>query len=265
MPAFPLLLTLALGGMGKAVEAPEPASASASVCFQPEIPPRGYFLRDRAGQKTAILTGASVDVLRTALSRIGLNVDFRVDLPWKRCLALVEAGSVDFAMDAYFDTERARRFLYSQPYWRLTPQVYFLAKAPLAINGAADLKRYRGCGMGGWSYQHYGLATADIDVGSFDFQALFKKLKAGRCQYVVEELEVVEGLKTLGDDFLADKDLAHGPVHGAVGPATYLIACKDARHVALMNKLNEQLAAMTQSGETMQIWKKYSQLSMPRP
>ncbi len=245
--------------MGQAAE-----SHSVSICFQPEIPPRAFYQRDAQGKKSEELVGASVDLLRTVFGRLGLVPKFNVQLPWKRCLALVEAGTIDFAMDAYHSEERALKFLFSDPYWRLTPQVYYLKSAPLSIGSIADLKRYRGCGMGGWSYAHYGLGAEDMDAGSFDFGGMVQKLKAGRCKYIVEELEVVEGLKAIGQDYFS-ADIVHGPVSGALGPATYLISSKDDRHADLIKRFDQQLRQLSLSGDSMKIWKKYAQLSSPKP
>jgi len=60
-------------------------------CFN-DWPPYSY-VRDGKDQ------GISVDILREAARRAGLEPSF-TELPWKRCLALVEAGEFDAVMDA---------------------------------------------------------------------------------------------------------------------------------------------------------------------
>lgn len=233
-------------------------AGTVSVCADPDPPPWTYWVRDATGQKTTTYTGSSVETFRAAFRRLDRNVQFIGDLPWARCLAMVRAGQVDFAMDAYFDAERAKVFAYSRSYSTLTPQVFFRAEQPLAVAVVADLKRYRGCGMIGASYLHYGLQPSELDLGVNTYEAMIAKLKAGRCDYFVEELEVISGYKRLGRDFLSDGKLAWRPVTDAAAPAKHLIAARDSAAAALLPRLNEVLDAMQRSGELAAIWKRHA-------
>jgi ABC-type amino acid transport substrate-binding protein len=227
---------------------------SVSVCADPDPPPWTYWKRDASGQKGTEFVGSSVDTLRAAFAAIGKTVEFHGEYPWARCLTMVEAGQVDFAMDAYFDTERARRFAYSRHYNTLTPQVFFRANKPLQIERVLDLKKYVGCGMIGASYVHYSLAPEDLDLG-VGYGGLIKKLKAQRCDYFVEELEVIAGYQFIGVDYLADPQLRHAPVPGAKAPAKHLLAAKNSPAAALMPKLNAAIANLVKSGEAARMWK----------
>jgi ABC-type amino acid transport substrate-binding protein len=225
-----------------------------SVCADPDPPPWTYWKRDASGQKGSEFIGSSVDTLRAAFAAIGKSVEFHGEYPWARCLAMVETGQIDFAMDAYFDTERARRFAYSSHYITLTPQVFFRANKPLQIERVLDLKKYVGCGMIGASYVHYALAPEELDLG-VGYDGLIKKLKAQRCDYFVEELEVITGYKFIGVDYLADPELRHAPVPGAKAPAKHLLAAKNSPAADLIPKLNEAIAGLIKSGEAARIWK----------
>ncbi|CAN5772476.1 hypothetical protein BH11PSE8_BH11PSE8_44440 [soil metagenome] len=74
--------------------------APVSVCADPDPPPWTYRVRDREGKSTPRFTGFSVDLLAPALARTGHDVRFIGNMPWARCLSMVEHGEIDFAMDA---------------------------------------------------------------------------------------------------------------------------------------------------------------------
>jgi ABC-type amino acid transport substrate-binding protein len=111
--------------------------------------------------------------------------------------------------------------------------------------------------MIGASYAHYGLKEEELDLGVNTYEALIVKLKAGRCDYFAEELEVISGYKKLGRDLLADPELEHNAVSDASAPAKHLIAAKGGVASKLIPKLNDILDGMIRSGELAQIWKKH--------
>ncbi len=228
-----------------------------TACIDPEPPPSAYWVRDAQQHKTDVLTGSSIELVRTVFERLGLSVTFIGNLPWARCVKSVEAGTIDFAMDAYYDEDRAKLFLYSVYYQQLTPQVFFDAQRPINVQVKADLKKYRGCGLIGWSYRHYGLNPEDLDVGVNRMDLLFAKLKAGRCDYFVEELEAVAGYRILGIDYLGDPEIMHGPVTDAIGPKRFLITGKKSAAAKLIPKINQVLSKLIESGQAARIFAKY--------
>ncbi|HTD03395.1 substrate-binding periplasmic protein [Undibacterium sp.] len=251
------LCLLSLTSVSHATAVPPVSSETVSVCVDAEPPPWAYWKRDANGNKTRALIGSSVETVQAAFARIGKAVQFDGDMPWKRCLLMVEGGKVDFAMDGYFDAERARRFDYSIHYNTLTPQVFFRAADPLAINHVSDLRQHRGCGVTGASYAHYGLLPDELDLGS-GYDSLVRKLNARRCDYFVEELEIVSAYKMIGIDYLSDPSIRHAPVPGAKAPSKYLLTTKSGRGSKLLPQLNEALAALIKSGEAAAIWKRHS-------
>ncbi len=257
MMAKALTLILALALLPTTAVA-APADGVVKVCADPDPPPWTYWTRDASGKKTEAFTGASVDLVRTIFNRLGVRVDFTGNVPWVRCLKLVEAGEFDYAMDAYADPERAKRFAYSAHYNTLTPQVFFRQDKPLEIRSVTDLKRYQGCGMIGASYAHYGLKPDDLDLGVTTYEAMIRKLKAGRCDYFVEELEVISGYKYLGEDHLRDPALAHAAVPNARAPAKHLIAALGSPAAKLLPEFNKELAAIIKSGAAADIWRRHA-------
>jgi polar amino acid transport system substrate-binding protein len=213
--------------------------------------------RDASGAVTETGASFSFDVLAAALKSMGRTVRF-VALPWARCMQEVQAGRIDYALGAYYSDDRARRYSYSVPYSRGTPQVFFLRKRALAVAGKEDLRKLRGCGLAGGSYAHYGLRAEELDLGVNTYERLVKKLKAGRCDYFVEELEVIAGYKHIGNDYLSDPELAHAPVPGVTAPAAHLIAGLNSQASALMPQLNVALLELVRSGQAAQLWKRHA-------
>ncbi|TXH89312.1 MAG: amino acid ABC transporter substrate-binding protein [Rhodoferax sp.] len=234
------------------------AQGPVSVCADPDPPPWTYWVRDAQGNKGSTYTGFSVDVFSAVFRKLGREVRFIGDVPWSRCLKMVEAGEIDFAMDAYYSPERDKLFAFSRHYNTLTPQVFYRADSPVQVHNKADLQRYRGCGMLGASYAHYGLRSEQLDLGVNTYQGMIAKLKARRCDYFVEELEVIAGYKKLGVDHLGDKALRYKPVADAEAPAKHLIAARGSPAAALLPDIDKQLGALIASGEAVKLWKKHS-------
>jgi polar amino acid transport system substrate-binding protein len=220
-------------------------AATVSACAEPsEGPPWYYLVKDAAGKRTGKAAGATVDMLTLAFAKSGTQIQFRSDLPFIRCMEMVAARQIDFAIGPYYDPERAKRYAYSAPYKVLTPQIFFSARRPIQVSTVQDLARYRGCGMHGWSYAHYGLKEADLDQGASTYSALLMKLKIGRCDYFPEELESLATHGQGKDSLLNDPELRHVPVAGAIAPGNHLVTAKDNPAAQLLPKFNAALAAM---------------------
>lgn len=228
-----------------------------TICADPDPPPWTYWKLDAHGKKTGEFIGSSVDIVRAVFNQLHREVKFIGDLPWKRCLYDVENGQIDFAMDAYFDTARAAVFDYSIHYSTLTPQLFYLTANPLIINSVGDLKKYHGCGILGSSYMHYGLTDKDLDLGS-GYDSLYRKIHARRCDYFLEELEVISGFKLIGRNYIDDSLVSHKSVLGAVAPSKYLITVKNGKNSHLLVEINAALNDIIKSGQAQRIWGKYA-------
>lgn len=225
------------------------AAPTVRLCVDDNFAPFEYSDIRQASAGLHQVRGATINLVERILKRHGIAYQIEW-FPWTRCLAKVEQGEIQIGMDAYFDPQRNRQIVYSEPYFTLTPQYYYLRSlhpGGLLIRQRSDLKRFHGCGILGFSYTHYGLSDRDIDTGSADHDGLLRKLKAGRCDYFVEEHEVMRGYALTGHRYLADPDLGHGPVPGAVPPRLHFILTRgtDAtrRLLPLLNREIIQLRA----------------------
>lgn len=231
--------------------------ASVSICGDPEPPPWLYWKRQVTGQTTKELTGASLEIIQAAFNQLHIRTQFIGDYPWKRCLSLVSAGKIDFAMGAYIDEERTKIFAYSIHYFSLTPQIYVRRADHLVIRHISELKALRGCGMLGASYGNYDLTSEQLDL-SLGYESLINKLRARRCDYFVEELEAMNASRVSGQVHFTDDEIAHIPAPGAKIPTKHLIAAKQNRVVALLPAFNAALMQLIQSGEAERIWKRHA-------
>lgn len=226
-----------------------------TACADP--PAWTFMVQDASGAMTRSNGPFSLDMLEAAVARMGRVVRF-LPMPWARCMRQVEVGLVDFALGAYYSEDRARRFSYSVPYSKGTPQVFYMRARPIRVEKKADLHRYRGCGLIGGSYGHYGLDAKELDLGVNTYEKLVKKLQSNRCDYFVEELEVIAGYKHIGTNYLADPDLMHNTIPDVSAPAAHLIAGLNTPGSALMPQLNVALLELLRSGQAAQMWRRHA-------
>jgi ABC-type amino acid transport substrate-binding protein len=244
------LLAALLGLAALAVQA-KPMTA----CGEPGLGPPWLY---RAPGEPQTLKGFLVDLWTPLFASQGVELKLIGDLPFKRCLRAVAQGEIDFALAAYHDAERAQTLAFSAPYKTFTPQVFYRAAKPLRIARRADLKRWRGCGKNGASYAHYGLAPGELDQGARNDQQLIEKLLLGRCDYFVEELEVIEQLELGKVNHLATPGLAHAPVPDVPAPAFHLVAALGSNAAALLPRLNAQFTEAQRKGEVARHWRRHA-------
>lgn len=237
---------------------PAHAASPVSVCIDPEPPPWGFWKRDSTGKPTKELTGFSVELVRRLFKAQGLDVRFRTDEPWQRCVRDIRNKKTGFAMDLYKDGPHVPDYLFSVRYNTLTPQLFTRRDHPIDVKGPADLKRYKGCGIVGGAYDHYGLKDKDLDLSANGYAGVVQKLKSGYCDFFVEELEILAGLKMSGEDYLGDPEIAHHPLKGVPRPSMHLATTPDGPDAALIPKFNAEIDAMEKSGELAMLWRKYA-------
>ncbi len=244
-------------GFGMALCSGASHALTVTACAEPSKgPPWLYPIMGPDGKPTGELAGFTADVVRKAFASFNVEVHLRGDLPLIRCLAMVASHDIDFAVGPYYDTERARVLAYSTPYRVLTPQIFYGARRPIKVRNIDDLAKYRGCGRHGWSYSHYGIKPGTLDTGASTYTALIQKLKAGRCDYFPEELEVLATQLPGKRSYLNDPELLHVPLPGAAIPGKHVVAAKDSAAARMLPRFNAALAGMIQSGEYDALWKK---------
>jgi|JI6StandDraft_1071083.scaffolds.fasta_scaffold25853_4 polar amino acid transport system substrate-binding protein len=197
-----------------------------------DYPPFTYF--ERTGDKQ-IPKGSTPAMVERLSRQIGVPIEIVVT-SMKRCLNGVERGSFDIGMDFYRDAERNRKYDYSSPYLSLQPHYYFdKTRFPdgLEVRSRADLKRYRGCGVYSYSYEHFDLSEGPaFDTSSRSQTNAVRMLFAGRCDYFPAEREVIEGYRLVGGAELADNPrLGLAPVADAPAPQLHFLYSKHSPRV----------------------------------
>jgi polar amino acid transport system substrate-binding protein len=258
----------AAGPRDRAELAPAAATAASATADEtvaicdgaPEWPPFTYFKRE-AGKPTEELTGYSVEVLSSILNKARLP--FRIELlPWRRCLDEVARGArFQIALEASFSRERADTFLLTRPFYRTTSH-YFYSRQRFPegpkIERLADLKRYRICGLLGYNYALYGLASGAVDQANGDHTVLVKRLQLGRCELFVEQLEVIAGYRAVGPDLLADPDLGHAAIPGLPSSEFHMLISRQSRRGAeLLRLIDAGIAELESTRQLEKLWAKH--------
>lgn len=146
------------------------------------------------------IRGASADLITQVLQRAGYTPRITL-LPWKRCLAEVEAGRMAMLINASFSAERAQKYLMSRPYYSIHSALFYLRTrflTPPVLTTPADLNRYRYCGLFGYNYSMYAIAPDQINTGARDEATRFEMLRLGRCDFVLGDLEVLQSFAAMG-------------------------------------------------------------------
>lgn len=237
-----------------------PPTYTIAVCDdENEWPPYSYY--QRVGDtKTAVVTGFAVAVLDDIFKRRG--VAYTIDLiPWARCLAVTILGKeYGMVLNMSHNTERAKSFLFSRPYYATTAYYYYSRQnhpAGLSIGGRADIRKYRVCGVQGYNYDGYGIPPGEVDQGAKNFEALINKVKLGRCAMFLEKDEIMMGYSTIGKHYLADPDLAKAPIPGMKPSLFYFAVSKRYPHAEQLRSLiDEELIQMESNGKLAALWKK---------
>lgn len=163
----------------------------------------------------ASVVGASADLIIEILKRTGYEPQITL-LPWKRCLMEVETGKSAMLLNASYSDERAQKFLMSKPYYSVNSGLYYMSSkyvSPPNITTVADMKDYRYCGLYGYNYTMYPIPEAQLDSGARDEASRFAKLRFGRCDLVLGDVEILKSFAAMGQVDLAGT--SHIPIPGA--------------------------------------------------
>jgi polar amino acid transport system substrate-binding protein len=227
--------------------------ASLSACAS-HTPPFVLFTQDEP------VGGFSYALLQGLARQMGRQLHVH-KLPWARCLQEVKSGAIDLAIDAYDDAERRKVYGYSSSYHTLTPQIFYKTHALLdlkPIKGVQDLQRFKGCGVRDYTYAHYDLDAARLDRGAADDLRMLQKLRAGHCDYAVEELEYIVGARASVANWLDESGLKSQRPAWARGPQLHFLIGKErAGGEALLADIDLAIAGAEKSGQTAALRKKY--------
>ena len=246
----------------KAPDTAPHAAMSIAICDDGnEWPPYSYYQRID-GKKTATVTGFAVAVIGDIFSRHAVH--YTIDLiPWPRCVAVATIGSeYGMVLNMSYNVERTRSFLFSRPYYATTSYYYYSRRnypKGLPIGAAADLGKYKVCGVQGYNYEGYGLAAGEVDQGAKDFSALINKVKLGRCALFLEKDEVMMAYAAIGKNYLADPDIAKAPIPGMKPDLFYFGISKRYAHAdEVLALIDGELQQMEANGRLAELWRKAS-------
>jgi polar amino acid transport system substrate-binding protein len=262
LTAFALVLASLAGSPAAAVDVP----ATLRVCDEiDEYPPFVYYRREN-GRQTDTLVGYSVEYLTEILAGGGRSFTIKL-LPWQRCVDSVRIGQEDLALDASEAADRDRDFVFSPPYSSLTPMIYFVrAKPAPRLDTVADLEALRICGQFGNIYTAgWGVPEALVDRGAKTLEEAANKLRAGRCDVVLADAEIVAGQSvTLGHPLFPDTEIASRASPGARAEPVFMMVGRTLPYRdALIALLSRGVADMQASGAAKRLSDRYLGTAAP--
>jgi polar amino acid transport system substrate-binding protein len=245
--AFLLLLILAM--------APACATTIEACADQAEMPPFVYAERVH-GQRSGHVVGASVDLLNLIGARHGWQVNVQL-LPWARCLALVADQRVALALNIGQADAAAGKLLLSDAYFTMHNVYLYSRRARpqgIHLQQLADVRRYHLCGLGGYRFEAYGIATGDVDRGAtIGYEQLIGKLHLGRCDLFIDSRETMAGQYLINPtlrSMLVDGTLVSQPLPGSPLRALYFgVAASGAEAAQLLQTINAGLARLDKRRE----------------
>ncbi|WMW80716.1 transporter substrate-binding domain-containing protein [Undibacterium cyanobacteriorum] len=211
-------------------------------------PPMSYL-----NPKDKSVQGFSIEVLK-AIFETPPRVQLR---PWARCLAEVEnmQGS-DILISAFKTPEREAKFLFSRPYFSLTP-AYFYAKHKFStppISQKSDLARYKICSLHGAAISYSGLSNEQIESGATNYVSLFKKIERGHCDIVVDMEEVFLGFDHLGTVNFAAKEFEIRPLPDTERfPLHFAVSLTHPQAHRIIEQINRGIASIQKNGRLKQL------------
>ncbi|MDC8786193.1 substrate-binding periplasmic protein [Roseateles koreensis] len=210
-----------------------------------ETPPFTFAKRVN-GQATGSLTGISVDLLKSIATSKGLDLQVQL-LPWARCLREVMEDRIQVAINVGREEAESNGLWLSKPYFSTHAVVLYSRKTHpegLTMDSMADIHKLHVCGLGGYRFEAFGLATKDVDRGvTRSYEQLITKLHLGRCDLVIDSRETVAGMYLVDPKLrtlLVDGNLAMKPLPGALARDLNLaVSAKGPGSLALLRMLDE--------------------------
>jgi polar amino acid transport system substrate-binding protein len=206
------------------------------------------------------LEGFSVQVLSRVLDPARWHIEWVV-LPFNRCIRDTADNSVaDMVLTASLNEERQKQFIASDPFWYAHFHAFYLRQRfPNGLPGdhKAALANYKLCGIKGHNISMFELNNVAVDLGSEDYDAVFRKLSLGRCEVFPYNLEVIEGHQLLGKHWVNDPQFSHQEIRDVKPwPFQMLISRRFDLAKHLQADINQALAALWRSGELAALYKK---------
>ncbi|MDK2126280.1 substrate-binding periplasmic protein [Parachitinimonas caeni] len=214
-----------------------------------------YEMQDDQGN----ITGLSHDIVLAVLKRMQIPLAAPVEmLPWKRALALVEAGKADGAFSGVRSREREVFAYFSSEPLVQAPWVVFVRKDDLPqFNQLADLRSRKAGIVNGWSYPdklRLLFKQGAVSVTSLDPPSNFRNLALGRVDYIVDERR--SGLHIMAQNNLQDR-LAIANLPAMRDDGLYLLLSKASVSAELAERFDRELKAFKASPEYRTLQSRY--------
>jgi len=221
-----------------------------------DYPPFSYVKISDDGHR--YLDGFSIKLLHRVIDPSVWQVEL-VILPFNRCIRdSADLSVADMVLTASLNAEREKVFLPSEPFWFAHFHAFYRrAQFPsgLPVEHKQDLRRFHLCGIKGHNVSMFDIPEAEMDLGSEDYDAVFRKLSLGRCEVFPYNLEVIEGHQLLGKTWLLGDEFAHQAIRDVKPwPFQMLIARRYPFALLLQADINEALQEMQRSGELQTLY-----------
>jgi polar amino acid transport system substrate-binding protein len=213
-------------------------------------PPFSYLAKD------STIEGIGHDVARRAFSLAGGNfVTVHVG-PWKRVFGNIDAGTIDVIVSANYSTERAEKYLVTDPIG--TEQLFMLVAAAdtRTFKSWDDLRGLRMVGLRGNNYGEKWLRFSADNIEFVEVPGPIEVLKmilSGRADFTLGTQKVIDltvKIANLTDQFrVPPNPLIEVPVH--------MLIRRDSPCATLVPKVNAALATMRANGELAAIERQY--------
>lgn len=134
---------------------------------------------------------------------LGISLDITASIPWKRALAYLEDGTIDMVAAIYWTTERAAKFVYTEPYFENEARVFVLKGQEFPFDQLDDLRgRTGGIPLGGSFGEVFDSFADEHQLtleGVSSKEQRVMKLMAGRNDYFINDyLDVMLYLRMKG-------------------------------------------------------------------
>ena len=229
-----LLATLCCAGLTGVAQAADPVA----INFDANNPPYMFALDGRAA-------GIYPAIVSAAMEKTGVPVKLDTR-PWKRALAETDAGKSGIG-GVYQNSDRARRYDFSDPILTENIAVYFNTAKPITFRSLPDLYGLTVGVIRGWSYgdafdtaRQSGLIKVEEVSGD---RSNFMKLAEGRLDAILSVDE--SGRATLAATGLGNIDQSRPYL---ASNKVYLAFAKSSQRKDVLDKFNRALSAMKHDG-----------------
>ncbi len=211
------------------------------------------------GQDGGRIDGFSVAVIRAIGQRIDRPVTITL-MPWARCQYEVARGTHHLALNATFNEDRAKTYLFSRPYYQGRDFIFYSrTRFPdgIIVTQLEQLRLLKLCGINGYNYAPLAMPTGAIDLSAKDYRQLSLRLYYGTCDAFVEKIEIARGFARQGFDMLGQSWMAYARLAPIPTTDFFMLITRADPGPALKRAIDRGLEALEASGQMAAFRKTY--------